>query len=889
MLKLFYGKSWLGAGAALLLYGASGMLDMSGSAFADDAERLRALGNAALRARDYNRAAKFYQRYKNASSKDRKALQDAYIRLIAAYISASDIPQAKRELAAFSKTFPFADKKLLVLYQSSIMMLERKYKEAETLIYATLKDKISKSDLYFQLLSNLGLSLRRQERWKDAANIYSLLEKQAKGTSWEFVAFQQKLYCLIMGEELIESKKLFAESKKFVKNPGYKKLKLLLLLQMVKEKRFSELHNTYNSVIREITPGPNPLVYKISQIAVNHFFKNNKPTDAIVFLRDAFKFAPDDKERQNSLLLLVNTYVKAGRNNEAIKASLKYIDLYYSDPKTLEVQIQCARLMAAEKMYSEALAVYTTLLKESRLTAQQRITVAREAAVLYEINGAPKKASRMLAIIYQTGKTYAQKMEGKYLQGQLFYKNKEFAEAAAAFEEVMVQKSPWQTSGAYWALQSQLELKNYAKVLLIAKELSAFSDNKLFAAAGQYYLGFCNEKLGKTQEALENYRTYIRLYPEGKYVPQAVFAAGKILFNEKKFAEVVDIFKTFPTKHPKSEYTPNALYKTIFAYYQLNKWKEMESTILLLAREYPESDYTIAAEFWYIDCLRNQGKFVQTQKWIQQMLKKYHKKPEVSGQLLYELALVCYNSRESSKALEYLEDLFKSYPEHSITAKALFLAGDIASKEGNYAQAAKYYQRAAKLRPKSDFEIACLGRIADCNYSLYNTTLDLRLLQKAVEGYKALLATTKMPAPVRNQTKFKLGRCYEMLRDEDEALYIYNELLYGYQVDLEQGIKYKPIWVVKAARAAIMMYLKMDTPESAREAIRVYGLLKKMDLQTGEDFDNYIKNIRIKYSLPEETKSKIAKKTENKTETKKEITTENKIENKTETSNKEVK
>ena len=80
---------------------------------------------------------------------------------------------------------------------------------------------------------------------------------------------------------------------------------------------------------------------------------------------------PDDKERQNSLLLLVNTYVKAGRNNEAIKASLKYIDLYYSDPKTLEVQIQCARLMAAEKMYSEALAVYTTLLKESRLTAQQ--------------------------------------------------------------------------------------------------------------------------------------------------------------------------------------------------------------------------------------------------------------------------------------------------------------------------------------------------------------------------------------------------------------------------------------------------------------------------------------------------------------------------------------
>ena len=871
MLKLFCGKSWLGASSALLLYGASGILNMSGSAFAADADRLRALGNAALRARDYNRAAKFYLRYKDASGGDRKALQDAYIRLIAAYISASNISGAKQELAAFSKTFPFADKKLLVLYQSSIMMLERKYKDAENLIYATLKDKISKSDLYFQLLSNLGLSIRRQERWEDAANIYALLEKQAKGTSWEFTAFQQKLYCTIMGEKLIESKKLFAESKKFAKTPGYEKLKLLMLLQMIKEKRFSELRNTYNSVIKEIPSGPNPLVYKISQIAVKHFFKNNKPTDAIVFLRDAFKFAPDVKERQNSLLLLINTYVKAGRNNEAIKASLKYIDLYYTDPKTLDVQIQCARLMSAEKMYSEALAVYTTLLKETRLTDQQRITIAREAAVLYEINGAPNKAARMLAIIYQTGKTYAQKMEGKYLQGQLCYKNKEFAEAAAAFEEVMIQKSPWQIRGAYWALQSHLELKNYEKALLIAKELSTFSENKLFAAAGQYYTAFCQEQQGKTQEALESYRTYIKLYPEGKYISKAVFAAGKILFKEKKFAEVVDVFKSFPTKHPKSEYTPNALYKTIFAYYQLNKLKEMEGTILLLAQKYPESDYTIAAEFWYIDCLRNQGKYPEAQKWIQQMLKKYKDKPQVSGQLLYDLALICYHSRESGKALEHLEELFKQHPEHSISAKALFLAGDIASKEGHYEQAEKYYQQAAKLRPQSDFETACLGRIADCNYSLYNATLDLKVLKKAAQGYKELLTRTKMAAPVRNQTKYKLGRCYELLRDEDDALYMYNELLYGYQVDREQGLKYKPIWVVKAARAAIMMYLKMDTPESAREAIRVYEQLKKMNLKTGEDFDGYIKNIRAKYSLAKETEIKTENKTEIKTETKTEI------------------
>ncbi|MDD5727303.1 MAG: tetratricopeptide repeat protein [Victivallales bacterium] len=852
MSMCFYDKARPGFLIAVLL---SGIFAVSASG--TDADRLRALGNAALRARDYDRAVKFYQRYRDAAAGeggDRKSLQDAYIRLIAAHVSASQIPEAKRELAAFTKTFPFADKKLIVLYQSSILMLERKYKEAENLIYSILKDKINQGDLYFQLLSNLGLSLRRQERWTDAANIYDLLGRQAKGSSWEFIAFQQRLYCLIMGEELIKSKKLFEESEKFKNEPGYKELKLLLLLQMLKEKRFSELRQTYTAVISEIPAGPNPLIYKITRIAIKHFFNNDKPADAIIFLQDAFKFAPDENERKNSLLLLVNTYVRTGHNNEAIKAALKYIDFYYSDPRTIDVQIQCARLMAAEKMYSEALAVYTALLKEPRLSPAQRIIAAREAAVLYELNGSPNKASRMLEIVYKSGSTDAERMEGKYLQGQLFYKNKAFAEAAAAFEEVMVQKSPWQIRGAYWALQSQLRLKNYSKALHIAKELTAYSEDKLFAAAGSYFLAFCQEQLGNTEGALREYRNYIKQYPQGSYVPEATLAAGKILFARKNFVEALELFKDFPAQHPKNEYTPNILYKTVFVYYQLQKWDEMETTVRMLAREYPESDYAVAAEFWLIDCLRNQGKYLQAGELAASMLKKYQGKPEIAGQLLYDLALIAYHTRKSGEALKNLEELFKGYPEHRITAKALLLAGDITSAEGDYETAGKYYRRAAKLRPESDFETACLGRVADCDYSLYNQTLDLKLLQRAAGTYKKLLEIGKLPLPVRNQTKYKLGRCYELLKNEDEALNLYNELLYGYQVDQGQGINYKPVWVVKAARAAIMMYLKMDTPEAAGEAVRVYRILKKMDLKTGEDFDAYIKNIQAKYSLDGESK-----------------------------------
>jgi len=843
MLKLFYIKAVLKAGAGIFLYCAFSILN------ADDATRLRALGDAASKAQDYKQAVKFYKRYKAASSKDKKSLQDASMRLVATYISASQITDAKRELAAFSKTSPLADNNSKALYQASIYILERKYEAAEKLLRLTLKSKMKKGDLYFQLLSTLGLSLRRQNLWQEAAKVYSLLEQQAKGTSWEFTAFQQKLFCLIMGEDLIKSRKLFAESGKFNRHADYSQLKLLLLLQMIKEKKFSELRKTYAEVMKNIETKPNPLVYKISQSAIKHFFKNDHPQDAIIFLRDAFKFAPNDKERKDSLLLLVNTYVKIKQNNLAIKAALKYIQLYYTDPKTLEVQLQCARLMASEKRFSEALAVYTTLLKEPRLSQKLRTTVAREAATIYELNGSPNKAMRMLSIINEIASTNGQKMESKYLQGQLYYKNKEFTEAAVAFEEVMVQESPWQSRGAYWALQSQLQLKDYGKALYIAEELRNNKKNKQFSSAGQYYAAYCQEQLGKSIEALKNYQIYAKLYPKDKYAPMAVFAAGKILFTQKDFAKVIELFKDFPAKYPKDEFVPNALYKIIFAYYQLQNWDEMEKAIRLLVKDYPDSKYCVAAEFWFVDCLRNRGQYEQAEKWIQKMMKKYSKDPEISARLLYDCALVCFHSRKSQKALKHLEELFNKYPKNNLNANALFLAGNIASKEGNYSLAEIYYLRAARLRPKSTFEIACLGRISDCNYSLYNNTFDPKLLKKAAAGYKKLLELRKMTPSVRNQTKYKLGRCYELLNEEDNALDMYNELLYDYQVDQGNGIKRKPVWVVKAANAAIHMYLRMNTSEAAQEAVRVYRLLKEMKLKTGENFDAYIKNIQTKYSL----------------------------------------
>ncbi|MCP3967366.1 MAG: tetratricopeptide repeat protein [Lentisphaerae bacterium] len=807
------------------------------------------MGDDAFKKNDYAQAVKFYQRYKAEALNNNDALRDSYIRLIAACIRVSDVKTAEVELDEFDHKFPGVDSVRKALYKADILTLKRDYKQAEAVLRSTLSKKVFSGQLYFQLLSALGFNLIQQENWNGAVEIYSLLERTGKGTNWEFVGFRQRLYCLIMDNQLRKSRELFPRAYVYSKNPEFYDIQLLSLMQMAKEKKFSELHKSYRKVIEKVPEGPNALVFKIAKYAADHYLKNKQPAAATEFLRDAFSFAPTKLDGKNSLRLLINSYVKADMPDAAIKAALKYIEFYFADPKTVDMQFECARLMTKQKMYRDALGVYVALVHRDALSPEQRITAAREAAKVFEATGSALKAGKMLFMICQLARSEEGRMEGWYLMGKLYYRQKDYKKAVEAFKKVIDSNTKWKLSASYWYMHSLLALKEYKAALKEADKLRKSKASPELAARAEFYHAYSVEKTGESERALKHYLEFVERHPLSEYAPRALFEAGKIAFERSEYKKASKIFLRFADTFPKDNMAANALYKCVYANYLDRDYTKMNKIVARMVKDYPESDYTPAAQLWVVDYRRNSGEYLKASELLQKMQIKYAQKSSVMAQIFYDTALVNYRKKNYDVAMKFLKRIFDKYSGSGVTADAYFLAGDVVSSDGDYAKAADYYRRAAKMRPNSDFEIASLGRVADCNFTQYSRSFDKKLLVEAAAIYEKLLKTRKDSTAVRNQTMYKLGRCYELLSQEEKALDMYNELLYSYDVDKRKGMKSKPVWVVRAAYAAITIYLKYNTPEAAKEAIRVYRILKSMNLNTGEDFDKFISNIKEKYRL----------------------------------------
>ena len=200
-----------------------------------------------------------------------------------------------------------------------------------------------------------------------------------------------------------------------------------------------------------------------------------------------------------------------------------------------------------------------------------------------------------------------------------------------------------------------------------------------------------------------------------------------------------------------------------------------------------------------------------------------------------------------------LQDRVKSdYPGYEGLAEMLFTAGDLASKAADYEQARKYFLQIPALRPDSAIAAAAAGRAGDSFFALFSKTFKKEYLKEAAIQYKNVLKNKNISAQSRVQAAYKLGRCYESMDDQrDAALNKFCEAVFSVDPAKAKEIpESEKVWIVKAAYAAARIYARPGgKPEDAANAVRIYQLLKKMNLQTGERFDELISTLKDKYRL----------------------------------------
>lgn len=832
----------------LFLLAAITLLCHTGSSGAAvETSRWRQLGSKAFEQGNYEQAIVFLRRYLDESGKDRTKQADAYECIIAACIRASKPQDAEALLKEFDERMPGIMKLKKSLMKADILLLERKYKDAENLYESIMATSIIEGELYFQLLSGLGFALSQQDKWQRAAEVYELLFKAGKNSPWEQKSLKLRIYALIMGGQLQNAANLLKDIDSGGKEQDFNILKLLLL---IKNNDYEKFKKFYGRVVPAGSENkPDPEMYKLDMTAAKHFLIANDLDGALMMLKDAYRFSPSSYDRKKTMRALINTYVSAGKKAEAIEVGRKYVTFYKKSPEAIDVSFQIGRLLTELKKYDDAEKCYKDIMADTEFGLNFRILAAKDLSVLFVFRKRYDHAEKALEFIWENGKGEAGKYEGRFLVGKLYYDRDKFAEAEKIFAEIVKNSQTWHDRSLFMQMRCEMNLKKFKEALSLCEKLLSEGKDAEVLRDAAYYKAVILQQLGMIKDARTGYIDFATKYPASEYAPTALFEAGSIAYNDRQFAMASELFADFARKYDKDSRAANALYRSIYSNYLGGKPQIAVTTVKELTDKYPDSTYAVAALLWQSDWLRENKKFDEADKLLQDMQKKYSNDKTLQAQILYERGVIASMQGKSKDANALLKQIFDKYTDTPSAPDAYFLAGDIASKNGEYEEAAGFYARGARLRPDSPLEIACRGRVADCHFVMYNKTLKESFLQSAIAEYKTLAGMHNLSAEVKNQTLYKLGRCYELLKDDKQALVYYSELIFGYDIDHQRDQTLKPVWTVKAAYAAILIYLKADNPEAAEKAIKIYKILQSMDIKTGEDFGKIISEIEAKYKL----------------------------------------
>lgn len=806
------------------------------------------LGNTAFRDGDYDEAIVFYKRFKNEAVNNPEKLRTAYLSLIKAYIKGAYTGQASRELDEFLERFPGAELDTVSLFRADILMLNGSSAEASAIYKSLLSSK--NNTIRLNAIQGFAFSLMQEKNWPEAVDMFASLERSAESPELKWSGFKGKIFCLIMDDKTESAGKELLEKRADAPQSEKTDMEILSLMLSVQKGDIAGLSETYERLRKKIGPEPYPLLYMTVNFIAGKFLKKKDYDEAIKYLKEAFLFAPSDRERKSILKIMINVYVSAGLKDKAVAAAERYLEYFRESKDTGDIKLQTARLYHDKGNDPRALKLYSDIMDDRDYSFDLKFSAAVESANIYITEKRYDLASENIRYIIANSLDPDQKSEAELLMAQIYFIKKEYPRAASEFERSAALEVPGiREKALYWLMRTYIEMNDLEKALIVSDRILAeFKESKI-TIESSYYHGDILNRLGRKKEAEAQFAKTAKNYPLSEFAELSLFQAGKIAFDNSEFRKASTYFADLLKRYPESKLAPNALYKKLAAEYaDGNENAALESAGILM-NKYKSSEFAPAAVFWLIDYYREKGLLEKASAVITEAIEKFKDDPGVSAQALYESANISLILKDSDKALASLRELNEKYLQQGINTEGLYLSGDILSEKGDYAEAVKYYKKAAERRPSSDFETACIGRVGDCCFALYAKTLQKECIDEAIASYNRILEKSNISPDVRNQSIYKLGKCYETTDNIKEAIAKYRELIYTYKLQTEKGLAVDKIWVVKAIHSAISIYMKIASPEAMDNVVKAYKMLIKINPDMADEYQKIIENLRSKYKV----------------------------------------
>lgn len=355
-------------------------------------------------------------------------------------------------------------------------------------------------------------------------------------------------------------------------------------------------------------------------------------------------------------------------------------------------------------------------------------------------------------------------------------------------------------------------------------------------------LAECREEMGNFAEALKGYQSLMDNYTNSPLYVNALQRRGMLLYHLFRFEEALQAFTRVVNEFKFSALAEQAFFWRVRPLYMLGRDDEALDVCRSFVTQYTNSEYVPGVQFWIGEYQYNRGRYAEAEVEFKRVFDLYPQDP-LADDALYWTGRSAQDRKEYIKAIEIFGRLARQYPSSPMLAEARFHQGEAMREIGDVAGAILVFQEIITRYPTNALVRMAWIRKGDCQFTL--GAEDTRRYEEALNSYRIALAGEQVPADLRLQAEYKIGRCYEKSDRAAEALeQYYTRVVCRYFEERARSRQANPsldMWFTRAAFAAADL---LETQGNWRRAVKVLQRVVEAGVPAARDAQERINRIK---------------------------------------------
>ncbi len=266
-------------------------------------------------------------------------------------------------------------------------------------------------------------------------------------------------------------------------------------------------------------------------------------------------------------------------------------------------------------------------------------------------------------------------------------------------------------------------------------------------------------------------------HAESPLAPESSYRVGEARYQAKQYGPAAEAYYMAMNKSGKNELGEKAAYKLAWSYFQAGQYDKAQQSFDYLNFTFPAGPHADDGHFMAAECLFRLGKFDFAEAAYQKFLASPGADKDSRFRALLHAGQSAAQLKKWAQAVPLLERASKEFPDEPNAAEVSFELATCKQNLGDEAAAYKLFEKAAD----ADREVGARARfmMGEILFGKKDFREGVKQFMKVAYGYGYPAA----PDGIKKwqaDAMFESGRCFENLRQLDQAKKSYTEVVEKY-------------------------------------------------------------------------------------------------------------